>query len=190
MRRTVVKPVIGASLGPARFCLEAMNRRTITAVIVVVAIAAIAGLLYLINTPDREAVITGPERAEDARALIADLDEGDAPDYDTAFGQAQQFHGDGRLADAQLLYFYAARGGHAPSEFALAQMNDPNHHSAETSLLGEPDPFQAYKWYSAALEHGQSSAAMRLEELRAWAEEAAAAGDPEAEQLLLQWQSR
>jgi TPR repeat protein len=54
-------------------------------------------------------------------------------------------------------------------------------------LLAEPDAYQAYKWYSAALEHGSPEAQQRLEALRDWATQAAAQGNPEAERLLLQW---
>jgi len=67
-------------------------------------------------------------------------------------------------------------------------MNDPNHHSPTTSLLPDPDAFQAYRWYSVARDQGIPTAAERLEALREWAVEASAAGDTEAEQLLLQWQ--
>ena len=72
-------------------------------------------------------------------------------------------------------------------EFELAAMNDPNHHARETSLLAEPDAFQAYKWYSAALEHGSQQAQARLDGLHEWANKAAEEGNSEAERLLLQW---
>jgi hypothetical protein len=67
-------------------------------------------------------------------------------------------------------------------------MNDPNHHSPETSLLAEPDAFQAFRWYSVARDGGIDTAAVRLDALREWAETAAAAGDSEADRLLLQWE--
>ena len=180
----------GPPLGGRYLLAEAMDRKAIWVVVVVV-VAALVALVYLLRpAAERENVITGAERAENARELIAELDESDAPDYAAAFQRAQDFQREGQLADAQLLYFYAARGGHAQSEFALAEMNDPSYHSAETSLLGEPDPFQAYKWYSAAQQHGSTAAAARLDELHAWARSAAGAGDVEAERLLLQWQGR
>jgi hypothetical protein len=67
-------------------------------------------------------------------------------------------------------------------------MNDPNHHSPETSLLNEPDAFQAYRWYSAARDGGIAEADARLAALKEWAQTAAAAGDGEADRLLLQWE--
>ena len=109
-------------------------------------------------------------------------------DLDSVFERAQAFHREGQLADAQVLYFFAARGGHGNSAFELATMNDPNHHSPETSLLPEADAFQAYRWYSTAAEQGHEAAAERLAALREWAENAAQSGDVEAEQLLLQWE--
>jgi TPR repeat protein len=166
-----------------------MHRNRIVGVIlaVTIAVAAIAGVMYLVVDPSTDGVVDA-ESGDEARRVVADLEEGSSADYQQAYERAQAFQREGRLADAQLLYFYAARGGHAQSELALATMNDPNHHSEETSLLSEPDPFQAYKWYSAAVEHGAASASTRLEALHEWAEEAAADGDLEAERLLLQWQ--
>jgi len=128
-------------------------------------------------------------RPDTAREVIAELKAaGDPIDYAQAQSQAQEFHAEGRLADAQLLYFFAARGGHAPAAFDLASMYDPNHYSTGTSLMDEADPFQAYKWYQQAKNAGDENAAERLEALRAWAEQAADAGDGDAERLLLTWE--
>lgn len=129
------------------------------------------------------------ERGDTARDVINDLEAAaGGPDYAEAYRRAEAFHSQERLADAQLLYFFAARGGHAPAAFTLASFYDPNHHSQDASLMDEPDAFQAYKWYRAADDAGDERAATRLDELRAWAEEAAAAGNAEAERLLLQWE--
>ena len=183
---------------------QGMNRQTSTIAAIALAVLVIAGIAYLWTAnraPETPAPVTGAERAEDARGVIAELEgganvegganiEGGANvDYDQAFEQARQYQGAGRLADAQLLYFFGARGNHAPSAFALATMNDPNHHAPEASLLAEPDAFQAYKWYAVAREHGMTTAAEeRLAALREWAESASQAGDAEAERLLLQWE--
>ena len=132
---------------------------------------------------------TAEERGDTAREIIAGLEAGpDGPDYAEAHARAGQYRADGRLADAQLLYFFAARGGHATAAFDLATFSDPNHHSAGSSLMAAPDPFQAYRWYTAARDGGHEAASARLEELRAWAEAAGRAGDTEAERLLLQWE--
>jgi TPR repeat protein len=160
----------------------------------VIAAAAFAVWLYLyLDRPTRDAFTdadsANADGADAARELIADLEEGEAElGYQRAYEQAQKFQQEARLGDAQVLYFYAAREGHAPSAFALAAMNDPNYHSEQTSLLSEPDPFQAYKWYSVALKHGDTSAAPRLHDLHEWATQAASNGNLEAERLLLQWQ--
>jgi hypothetical protein len=111
-----------------------------------------------------------------------------ANELDTAFERAQAFRAEGEMADAQLLYFFAARAGHARAAFELGSMNDPLHHAPETSLLPEPNAFQAYRWYNAARQAGMAEAATRLDALRNWATAAAAKGDAEAERLLLQWE--
>ncbi len=166
-----------------------MNRSVIFALVAagIVVLAAI-GYFALRTAPEPgPPPITGPERAEDARAVIDQLEGAPTPDYDAAFSDAERFQREGQLADAQLLYFFAARGGHAQSAFALATMNDPLHHSASTSLLPQPDAFQAYRWYTSAQDQGLEAAQARLDALRTWARDAAQAGDAEAERLLLQW---
>ena len=127
------------------------------------------------------------ERGDSAREIIADLRSRPNVDYAQAYERARQFQADGQDADAQLLLFFAARGGHAGAAFDLAALNDPNHHTAGSGLTAEPDPFQAYRWYRSAREAGHESADERLTALMSWAEDAAAAGDAEAERLLLQW---
>jgi TPR repeat protein len=129
------------------------------------------------------------ERGDTARAVIERLEaNATGPDYAEAHARAKEFQADGQLADAQLLYFFAARGGYAPAAFDLATANDPNHQTSASSLAAAPDPFQAYRWYTAARDAGHPGASERLEELRVWAEAASHAGDQKAEQLFLQWE--
>lgn len=132
---------------------------------------------------------TAAERGDSAREIISELSsaEGDV-DYARAYERAEAYHAEGRMADAQLLYFFAARGGNAAAAFDLATFYDPNHHSQTSALMEAPDPFQAYRWYEAAGEAGHEGASERLADLRAWAEQAAEGGDAEAERLLLQWE--
>lgn len=173
-----------------------MSRQAATAAVVAVAVVVVALLVYYLyptTTVPPEGSgpgaggVTEVERGDTARQVIAELEQQGSAGYDTAYSRARDFQSDGRLADAQLMFFYAARGGHAESAFELGTMNDPNHHDPATSLLPEPDPFQAYRWYSQALEAGVDEAAPRLEALRDWAEREAQAGNSQAEQLLLQW---
>lgn len=203
-----------------------MNRQNLIAgaAIVAVLLGALAyfGFGGRDSGPPAPAPITGPERAEEARGVIAEIEQarqrtapaaaepsvaaqdqaagndaateptpaaaGGSAELDSAFERAEAFRESGQLADAQLLYFYAARDGHPRAAFEYAAMNDPNHHSPETSLLPEPDAFQAYRWYTAALEGGVGEAQSRLDALREWAVTAAADGDEEADRLLLQWE--
>jgi TPR repeat protein len=132
---------------------------------------------------------TSTDRGDTAREAIAELQsQSDPPNYEAAYERGKAFQAEGRLADAQLMYFFAARGGNADAAFELANMNDPNHFSPESSLMQKPDPFQAYKWYAQARDAGNGTAEQRLTELHAWAEQQADEGDTEAEQLLLQWE--
>ena len=50
------------------------------------------------------------------------------------------------------------------------------------------DAVQAYKWYSKAASLGQPAAEERIRELRQWASDETANGNPEARQLLLNFQ--
>jgi len=99
--------------------------------------------------------------------------------------KAQDFQHEGSLADAHLLYFFAARENHLPAMMVMAQLSDPVLFQAENSLLDEADAIQAFKWYSKAAELGQPAAAESIGKLRQWAQDAAATGNPEARQLLL-----
>ncbi len=126
-----------------------------------------------------------------ARAIIAELKQQQgAADLDRIFTSAEDLKAEGMLADAHLLYFYAAKQGHAPSAMALGMMHDPDYHSKLTSIMDKPDPAQAYKWYSQAAESGNLMARAHLDDLRARVELAAAGGDATAKRLLLQWQKQ
>jgi hypothetical protein len=134
-----------------------------------------------VQTVDGGAIAVTPQPAAAAPA-------GADTELDAAYDRALELQANGQLDDAQVLFFFGARRGHARSAFTYAELNDPKYHSPETSLLAEPDAFQAFRWYSAALDGGVEAAATRLAELHDWAEAAAASGDSKAEQLLLQWE--
>lgn len=170
--------------------------------IVIVALIVLAAIWLLTREPEPEPIPeparpgetvapaeTPEERGDSAREFIDELNAREnGVDYSEAYRRAQEFQSDGRLADTQLLLFFAARGGHGAAAFDLATLYDPNHHSQAASLMNEPDPFQAYRWYRQAEDTGHASASERLADLRGWAEQAAAAGNAEAERLLLQWE--
>lgn len=176
----------------------AVSRHTLIVVAAVIIVAAAAVFLFYprgtqppeSGAPSSSAPpATAEERGDTARDVIAELRAAsDPPDYAAAFERGQEFQNDGRLADAQLMYFFAARGGDANAAFALGTMNDPNHFSAETSLMQKPDPFQAYKWYVQARDAGNGAADERLTALHDWAEQQAGTGNADAEQLLVQWE--
>lgn len=125
---------------------------------------------------------------EEARALIATMRAPNAEeDLDTVFRKAGESLKLGRIADAHLLYFFAARRGHAPAAFVLAGIYDPVRFDKERSLLGRPDPLQALKWYRVAANQGDGEAQARLRSLESWVDAKARAGDAEAERLRLSW---
>jgi TPR repeat protein len=133
--------------------------------------------------------VAPPTSKEAVPELAREVIEGQeqAPDYAAALEQARSLRAEGKLADAQLLYFFAARGGYAPAAFELGELYDPLHFDVTTSLMEQPDPFQAFKWYQQASQAGVAEAGARLEALHDWANQAAEEGNLDAEQLLLQW---
>jgi TPR repeat protein len=124
-----------------------------------------------------------------ARELIKRLRTGELTyDSNQILKQVSDHQNQGRLTDAYLLLFYAAREGDAQAAFSLASLHDPNHFSEGNPLLEKPDSYQAHKWYSAAAEKGVSEATERLRILRKTTEEQANRGDSAAMRLLLNWQ--
>ncbi len=126
------------------------------------------------------------QSGEEARAIIAKFPKtSEESDLDTVFKQAEQLAESQKREDAYLLYFFAARKGHAPSAFMLGHLSDPNHYSREISPMDQADPLQALKWYRAAVNLGYKKASPRLKELEIWIKEQAHAGNAQARQLLL-----
>ena len=91
------------------------------------------------------------------------------------------------MADAWLLYFKAARDGHAQAAMVLAEQADPAFFDAASSMLDTPDLVQAHKWYELARRNGSREAGERLDKLMKRLEQAAADGDRQAQVLLAKW---
>ena len=142
-----------------------------------------AGSEAVAGTIDRSLLVPPGMRA---RQYIEQLRAAGKPyPLSQAFEKARKFRDEGSLADAHLLYFFAARENHLPAIMTMGEMSDPMLFRAEDSLLDQADAIQAYKWYHKAAQMGQPSASGRLDELGRWASEAAATGNSEAAQLLL-----
>lgn len=130
-------------------------------------------------------VTTGGDRA---RTFIYELRAGGAqPDADVVFAEAQRMQEEGNLEDAYLLYRFAARNGQTQAALILGTQADPAFHAAQTSYLPDPDPGQAYKWYSVAATAGNETATQQLQALRKRVQRDAVAGDKQAQRLQLQW---
>ncbi len=126
-------------------------------------------------------------RGDLARAIIEELRGQGRVDLDQVYERAERFRAVGMLADAYLLYFFAARQGHAQSALALGRMYDPKTFSREASILEQPDPVQAHKWYQLAARAGDAAAKRHLADLRGRVERTAGQGDEESRRLMMQW---
>jgi TPR repeat protein len=121
-----------------------------------------------------------------ARQYVEKLrSEGKPYPLELVYEKAQGYLREGSLADAHLLYFFAAREGYLPAMMMMGQMSDPTQFRAENSLLDNADVIQAYKWYQQAAEMGHQPASERVVSLRQWAQDEAEEGNSHARQLLL-----
>jgi hypothetical protein len=121
-----------------------------------------------------------------ARQYVEQLRSNGKPyPLELVYVKALSFQQEGSLADAHLLFFFAAREEHLPAMMIMGEMSDPTRFRAENSLLDNADVIQAYKWYQKAAERGHQPASERVVGLRQWALDEAEAGNPYARQLLL-----
>ncbi|MDJ0834291.1 MAG: hypothetical protein QNJ69_12260 [Gammaproteobacteria bacterium] len=121
-----------------------------------------------------------------AREYIVDLRQQGKPyPFDTLMQKAADLSSEGSLADAHLLYFFAAREGHVAAMMTMAEMTDPLRFQPQNNLLDEANAIQAYKWYSQALAQGHQPAREHLDQLHEWAKREAQNDDQTALQLLL-----
>jgi hypothetical protein len=138
--------------------------------------------------PPPGGIATVTNGGDQARAFIYDLQaDGAQPDAEVVFAEAERLQHAGEQEDAYLLYRFAARHGQEQAAMILGTSADPAFHTEVTSFLPEPDPGQAFKWYGMAAAAGNDKAAGRLQDLRQRMQQQAAAGDEQAQRLLLQW---
>ena len=123
-----------------------------------------------------------------ARALIAEMRASGQIDPQAVFDAAEAAQTSRDLADAYLLYFFAAREGHTSAALALGRQADPQSHDPDNSVFETPDLNQAHKWYQLAAQNGNDEGRQQLAALRIRVERQAAAGDPEAQRISLLWQ--
>ena len=124
-----------------------------------------------------------------ARQYVEQLRAGGKPyPLELVYEKAEGYLREGSLADAHLLYFFAAREDYLPAMMKMGQMSDPTLFQAENSLLDDADVIQAYKWYRQAAEMGHQPASERVVSLRQWAQDEAEEGNSHARQLLLNFE--
>ncbi len=140
-----------------------------------------------VETPPPTEVVDARPGAR-ARALIAEMRADGDIQLDEMFAAAQQTQAEGEMADAYLLYFFAAREGHAASALTLGTQADPAQRDPQDSVFDAPDIIQAHKWYEAAAQNGNVQGRERLADLRRRVEQLAADGDPQAQRISLIWQ--
>lgn len=126
-------------------------------------------------------------RGDLARAILEELRGQGRVDVEEVFERAEVFQARNMLADAHLLYFYAARQGHPQAALTLARMYDPKTFSRQSCILEVPDVGQAYKWYQLAAQVGDDGAKRGLADLRGRVERAATRGDEDSRRLMMQW---
>jgi TPR repeat protein len=143
----------------------------------------IAGTDKAVGTIERARPAPPGMRARQYVELIRS--EGKPYPLELVYAKAQNFQQEGSLADAHLLFFFAAREEHLPAMMVMGEMSDPTRFRAEDSLLDNADVIQAYKWYQKAAERGYQPASERVTGLRQWAIDEAEAGNSYARQLLL-----
>jgi hypothetical protein len=133
-------------------------------------------------------LISRPEAQErlDARTMIAELREESGNTGQKAFAAAEKQRSMGNTADAYLLYFFAAKQGHAEAAYILGTQSDPTYFTSVNSALDAPDLGQAIKWYQVAIDAGNKDARKNLKELAKRVKKQADAGSSEAQRLLLQ----
>ncbi len=123
---------------------------------------------------------------EHARNLIKTASSNGEQTPTAIFERAETLRKTGKYTDAWLLYFYAARQGHAASSASLAAMSDPASYQAFGSPLSGGDEFQALKWYSIASKQGDTSSTENFSKFKKVIKNKASAGDTHSRQLLLQ----
>lgn len=124
-----------------------------------------------------------------ARQYIVEIRAGGEP-YPLAsiFEKGSSFQEQGNLADAHLLYFFSAREDYIPAIMKMGEMADPILFRAENSLLDRADAIQAYKWYRKAVALGHDPATVGLNNLMQWASTESIMGNPDARQLMLNFE--
>ncbi len=136
---------------------------------------------------EKQASVSAPRNDGDvARKYLADT-AGKEAAPDAVFAQAQEFQSRGWLADAWLLYFKAAKDGHAGAAMVLAEQADPRFFRAGETVLSRPDVVQAHKWYQQAQSNGSELAGQRLQQLLVELKKSAQEGDEQAAVLLEKW---
>ncbi len=119
----------------------------------------------------------------DARTLITELRTTSNPDFNKAYDAGETLRKNGQLDQAYILYFFAAREGHANSAYRLGQLAD----NVINKTAYRADPTQAIKWYRKAQDAGISEATDALDALNRYYEDKARSGDANARRLLLLW---
>ena len=192
----MTETAVSADVETSNSAAESNKKGSSRMLVAVVLIAAIAFFLFLLGNVKTAtkadnplpAVMTYASPGDHARAEIAGLlARGQkAIDQDSLYMKAEQFRADGAMADAYILYFFAARGGHGPSAYRLGMMSDPAYHDGYRDVIAEPDLFQSLKWYRAADAAGVAEAAEALDKLATLIRQRAADGDAQARRLLLE----
>lgn len=132
------------------------------------------------------------QRALDALAVAITGPVGEArtaieqnTDAQQIFDLAATFQNEGDPATALRLFEYAAVEGNGAAERAIGRMADPVHFEIGSTAFTRPNAELAVDHYRRALALGDTAASADLDALQGWLQRAAAAGDQEAQNALL-----
>ena len=134
-------------------------------------------------------IANGGKPGSAARTFLADIEKRSQPtNLNSIYDHAERLNEQHQPEDAYLLYFYAAKRGHSNAAFRLAQLTDPALFAQDSKMLEKSSVLQANKWYLRAAQAGHSEAGYYLKQLRGRVIAKAAAGDEEAQRLVMQIQ--
>ena len=103
------------------------------------------------------------------------------------FELAQEYLDRGEADVALLLLEDAQANGYPPAMTAIGRLYDPVHFDPRESPFSRANPLRAAEYYRNAADAGDADARAALRELEAWLRDAAANGDPAAQEALDRW---
>lgn len=145
-----------------------------------IVLVAVSGGWYFFMVPDTSEVASVPSELSLNEQLTAFL--AGNPTADEIFAKGEEFLVAEETGAAMSLFRRAGEAGNAEAYFALAKLYDPT--SDEVGQGPRKNGAKAYSYYVKAKQFDATRTAQGIENLKNWAEEQAADGDEQAQQLV------